>query len=160
MIEIFFYTTATIFLLFFLGYGLTWILIPNKLKPYVFWLSPWFAIVFIIFSLTLAGLSGLAVKRISPFVIIFLVLLDCFVFLKKRRKIVSISKNDLFLIVIITINIVFNLYPLIKTQGFATTISMGNNDIHAYAQSADYFYCFCYSTHHSFCFLFSFGSCF
>lgn len=138
MIEIFFYTVATIFLLFFLGYGLTWFLIPDKLKSYIFWLSPWFAIIFIIFSLTLLGLSGFAVKFTSPFVVMFLILLDCLVFLRKKRKIIVISRDDLFLIVVMTMSIVFNLYPLIKTQGFATIVSMGNNDIHAYAKTADY----------------------
>lgn len=139
MIEIFFYTIATVFLLFFLGYGLAWLLIPDKLRTWVFWLSPWLSIVFIISTLVLLGLFGLAVKYTSWLVVMILLFLNGFVFLKKGKKIVPVSKNDLWLILFIIASVVFNLYPLVKTEGFATTISLGNNDIHAYAKTADYF---------------------
>lgn len=138
MMGIFFYSAATVFLLFLLGYGFTWVIIPDKLRSYIFWLSPWFAIVIIIFILIFLGLFGFTVKHIAPLVVISLILLDCFVFLKKGKKIIAISKNDLFLMLLIIVNIVFNLYPLVKTEGFATTISLGNNDIHAYTKTADY----------------------
>lgn len=138
MFEIFFYSAITILILFFLGFGLTWMIVPAKLKSDVFWLSPWLGIIFIIFSLVTLGLFGFSVRQASPLVMTFLILLNGYVFLRSKKKLFSFSKRDLLLISLVIINIVFHLYPLVKNQGFATTISLGNNDIHAYATTADY----------------------
>lgn len=138
MIEIFLYVTLTVFLLFFLGFGLTLITIPNKLKPYAFWLTPWYVIVFLIFSLVILSLLGFSVVQTAPFLTIFLSILTIVAFAKQKLRYQINSREDIFIGLFVVISILINLYPLIRTTGFLTTISMGNNDIFNYASVPEY----------------------
>lgn len=81
------YSLLTISILFFLGYGLTLLFIPNKLKSHAFWLTPWFSIFFLIFFLVIFGLLGFSVKQISPVLIISLLILNLIAFFKKKTQI-------------------------------------------------------------------------
>lgn len=137
-IQMSFYPLLIIFLLLFLGYGLTFLLTPSKLRSFSFWLMPWFAMVFIIFSYVILGFFGFSVRTYSFIAIPFLILLNLYVFIKNKRLSINISYIDIIIFLFITINIIFNLSPLIKRDKIMTTVSFGNNDIIIYVQTADY----------------------
>ena len=137
MIETFAYLFLTLITVFFLGYGITNFFLPKKLLPYSFWLQPWVFIIFIIFSLVELSLLGIPVKVSGPILGIILFLLSIYLILKNRPKI-QISKKFIILTSIILLSIIFNIIPILRREGILTSISMGNNDIIAYATSADY----------------------
>lgn len=132
------YSFLTIFTLFFLGYGLTLLLIPNKLKSYAFWLSPWFSVFFLILFLVIFGFLGFSVRQISSIIVIFLLMLNAFVFFKKKLKYKFNLLQDVLIGIIIVISIFFNCSPLITKVKSLTTISFGNNDVVTYAMVPDY----------------------
>ena len=138
MILIFLYSILTIFILFFLGFGLTLLLAPKQLHPYTFWLTPWFTVVFLIFFLTIFSLAGLSVNQICPYLIGFLLFLNFYAFWKKKLRYNFRLKEDILIGLLIATSIVFNLSPLIRNDKILTTISMGNNDVIVYAQTPEY----------------------
>ena len=138
IIEIILYILLTLFLLIILGYGLCIFILPNRLHRFALWLSPWCAIVAIIFFGVYAGLIGLTVTQWSPLVVIFLSLLSFKAFVSKGFKPISLSKGDISIILIIAFITVINLSPLFLQQKFPTTLSMGNTDAQAYALVPDY----------------------
>ena len=138
MIEIFFYTLATIIIMFLLGSGLTLLAVPKQLQKYAFWLTPWYFIFFIIFTLTTFSLLGFSVKDIGPFVILFLIGISIYVWKKTSRRFEFSLKQDVLLLFFIVISITLNLSPLIRRQGFLTTVSMGNNDVIIYAVAPEF----------------------
>src|SRR3989339_212361 len=132
------YSILTIFILFFLGYGITLFLIPNKLKSFAFWLSPWFTIFFLILFLVIFGFLGFSVKQISPIIIIFLLILNVFIFFKKKLRFELNFLQEMLIGAIIIVSIFFNCSPLITKVKSLTTISFGNNDVVIYAAVPDY----------------------
>lgn len=138
MIEIFLYSVLTVLILFLLGFGITVLAIPKRLREYALWLTPWFTIVFLIFSLTLLSLAGVSVRQASPYLVIFLIFLGAVAIWKKLRWSLNI-KEDSVIAIFIAVSIVLNLSPLIRHEKALTTVSMGNNDVVAYAATPDYF---------------------
>lgn len=137
MISVLFYSFATIFVLFFLGFGLTLFLIPSKLNKYWFWLVPWFAIVFLIFILSILNLIGFSIHKSYLFVIGFLFFLNIAIFLLKKKIPHSSFKEGAVIIFFIIISLLFNLVSLLKYEKTLTTVSLGNNDAVNYAFTSD-----------------------
>lgn len=137
MIETFFYLILTLIIIFFLGFGITQITLPKRLLPYSFWLSPWVFIIFIILSLVQLSLLGVPVKISGPFIAIALFLLSGYLIYKNKPKI-QITKKSVIIATVIILSIIFNIIPILRREGMLTTISMGNNDVIAYAMTADY----------------------
>jgi len=137
-LTIFTYSILTIFTLFILGYGLVQLFIPEKLKPISFWLIPWFSMLFLIFSLVISGLLGFSVKQSSPFLIVCLLILDIFAFFKRKYRLEINPVREIIIAAFIILSIIFNTRPLITRVKSLTTISLGNNDVIAYAVVPDY----------------------
>lgn len=135
---ILFYSFLTISTLFLLGYGLTILFVPNKLKIYAFWLTPWFTMFFLSFALVSLSLMGLSVKLASPFVILILLFLTMFAFFKKKLRFQIEGKENIVILLFITVSIIFNTSPLIRRVRTLTTLSLGNNDVIVYATTPDY----------------------
>lgn len=126
----------SIFVLFTLGYGIAFYGIPRQLKEYTLWLTPWYGVVSIILILTILSLFGIPTRWGSLFVFTALGILSSIAFFQGHR--IYLGKKETLIIVFITFfSLLFNLQPLF-TMKFLTTISFGNNDIHAYALTADY----------------------
>ncbi|MBI5122981.1 hypothetical protein HZA75_03935 [Candidatus Roizmanbacteria bacterium] len=138
MVQIILYPILTVIVLLFLGYGITNLLMPLKLESYRFWLYPWFAIVFIIFSFVILSFLGFSIQSFAFIAIPFLTFLNIFVFVKKDKFKINLSLQDLIIFLFLVINIIFNLSPLIRRDKFMTSISLGNNDVIAYVVTADY----------------------
>lgn len=138
VIEILAYTILTVFLLSWLGYGLCVFFLPKKIQRYILWLSPWCAIVAIIFFGVILGLLGLTTKQWTPLVFIILSLLSYTVWYKQDFKFPRILKIDIFILFIFIIVTLLNLSPLFLQQKFITTLSMGSTDAQAYALVPDY----------------------
>lgn len=138
MISLIFYPILTILLLFFLGFGLTLIILPKNLKAYSLWLSPWFTILFLIIFLSISSNLGFSVREVSPIFISFLTLLNIIALLKTKLRHQFTLKEDLLIAIIIIVSLVFNMSPLIRRDKMMTTISMGNNDASIYAFAAEY----------------------
>src|SRR3989344_3667459 len=132
------YTLLGILILFFLGYGLTALVVPETLKKYSLWLIPWITTVFLIVSLVLLSFFGLSIAQSSPFLVSFLIVLNLYVYFEKKPKIYIDFKQDLIISAIVLGTTLFILYPLIKLVNFPSTISLGNNDVIAYAETVDY----------------------
>lgn len=138
MVEILFYPFATILLLFFFGAGLTVIILPNPLKKYSLWLTPWVFIIVTIFILVLFSLFGLSVSQVSPFIIFIFIALSVYIFFRKKQRYIFSFKEDSLLIIFVVMSIILNLSPLLRRYQFLTTVSMGNNDLIVYAASSDF----------------------
>ncbi|OGK46875.1 hypothetical protein A3A93_06485 [Candidatus Roizmanbacteria bacterium RIFCSPLOWO2_01_FULL_38_12] len=138
MIEIFVYTLATVLVMFVFGSGLTLLATPKQLRKYAFWLSPWYFIFFIIFTLTTFSLLGFSTADVGLFIILFLIGLAIYVWKKTSRRFEFSLKQELLLIFFITMSITLNLSPLIRRHGFMTTVSMGNNDAIVYTLPPDF----------------------
>ncbi len=138
MVELLFVPLLTILVVFFLGYGLTAIAIPNKYFNLALWLSPWFLIIFLILFLTVASLAGFSVKQISPVILFFLVFLNFYAFFIIKKRYIIDPVKDILLFVFIGMSILLNLSPLILKDKLLTTLSLGNNDVISYATTADY----------------------
>lgn len=138
MLAIIFYSAAAFILLFFLGYGVTVIATPKPLLDYRLWLMPWFGLIFLTIVLTVFSLLGLTIFIIAPYLLIFLIVLNGWVFIKMKRIPLSFSREDLVILVLVMFVMVFTLSVLIIKAKFLTTISMGSNDVHAYAVTPDY----------------------
>lgn len=137
MIEIFKYSILSLFFIFFLGYGLTQLILPKQLKKYSLWLSPWILFITIIVFITLLSLSGVTTRISTLLSTIVLSLLTFYTIYKKKLYKIDI-KRDLIITIFIFVSLTLNLSPLIKRDKFLTTISLGNNDVIAYTLSADY----------------------
>lgn len=135
--EIFILLVKIIFTLFFVGYGLTAIFIPEKLRRYGFWLSPWFGMIFICVIGVLTSLSGLPMYQIK-FIIIALSIGLFFYALITRKKLPFISKENFVIGFLMTICVFFNLYPMLVKAGFPTTMSLGNLDPLSYTATSDF----------------------
>lgn len=138
-LTILFYSLSTILILFILGVGLTSLSVSKKLGSYSLWLSPWFAIFFLIFFLVIFSNFGFSVKQISPFLIIFLLALTAFAFLKRKLRYTVNIKEFIIIAILMISSIILNTSPLIKKTKLLTTLSFGNNDVVVYAALSDYF---------------------
>lgn len=138
MIGVFFYLGLTFISIYILGYGVTLLLLPKKLEPYSLWLIPWVCIIIIIFLLIILSLMGAPVKWSAPLLSLLLLGTSGYMYFFKRRLRIDVSMKDFFIGFIILVSILFNLVPILRREGFLTTISMGNNDVGAYAIASDY----------------------
>ena len=138
MIPIIIIPIVTIALLFFLGIGVTTIVVPKKIRVHSIWIIPWVTITLIIFFLTLLSLLGLPVKQSMPIVTFFLLAIDVYVWIKKKLQRPAHIVQDIILTVFIIGTVFFNISPLLKTEKQLTTLSLGNNDAIVYVMSPDY----------------------
>ncbi|HLD26640.1 MAG TPA: hypothetical protein VJB63_01650 [Patescibacteria group bacterium] len=138
MLNIFLYTVAIIAILYILGYGLTLLILPSSLRQYSFWLIPWVAIIFLIFTLVIFSLAGMSVFVVSPVLIGLLLFLDVFVIFKTSLKFVISFKEVLYIGFLMLMVFTVASYPLLRHEKYLTTISLGNNDPAIYALTGDY----------------------
>lgn len=138
LFPIVFYPSINIIILFLLGFGLAFLILPKSLKPFWLWLSPWMTIITTIFLLVIGGLFGLSVREITWPLIILYILIDLFVLFKVKPKISINIKEDLLLVSFVFLSLILNLSPLIRHDRMITTVSLGNNDVIAYTATGDY----------------------
>src|SRR3989344_2887700 len=137
MVETIFYTILTISTMFILGYGITMLVLPKKLFPHAFWLTPWIFIIFIINFLVISSLLGLPTKISAPIIGTLLIFLSVYIFFKTKHRI-KITIVDIFLLLMVFLNIIFNIIPILRREGILTTLTYGSGDIVSYASDADY----------------------
>lgn len=133
------YSLLIIAILFFLGFGITYLLLPTEVKKYSFWLIPWFGIITAILFLVISSFLGVPVKISAIVLLIFSLITNAFV-ISKRKNLITFGdlKENLLTSILIAGSVFFLIYPLIKISNYPTTISFGNNDISAYVEGADY----------------------
>lgn len=137
MLEMLLYLILTFLIIYVLGFGISSFILPKKLKPYLLWLVPWILIIFVIYFSVIFSLLGIPVRISAPIISSILFVLSLMRF-KKFKFEVKLSKTDLLIFIIIFTSIIFNTIPIWRREGMLTSISMGNNDIIAYATSGDY----------------------
>lgn len=138
MYQILLFSFTTLITLFLLGYGLSFLMTPTKIKSFVFWLSPWYSIIFIIFSLTVLSLARVSVEHASIPITLFLIILTTYVLFYKKPVFNFKNKESIIIFIFIISSILFNLSPLLLKDKTATTISFGNNDVIVYTQTPEY----------------------
>src|SRR3990167_7650429 len=132
------YPLINFIILFLLGFGLTFLVLPRKLRRFWFWLSPWTVLISAIFYFTTLSLLGISItKGLLPFVIL-IICANIFTLVKLKPKFNFNFKSNLILAVIVSLTLILNISPLIKQDKMLTTISMGNNDVIAYVVASDY----------------------
>ncbi|MFZ3171879.1 MAG: hypothetical protein WA118_07865 [Carboxydocellales bacterium] len=136
--SIIFVSLAIIVLLYFVGYGITKLLLPDILKEHEFWLTPWIGTIFFTSLLVIFSLMGISIN-ISAYLIILLSFICLFACWLLKIKITPYFnwENEWFILVIVIISILFNLLSLLK-HGIVTTVSFGNLDPIHYSLVADY----------------------
>lgn len=125
-------------ILYFVGYGITKLLLPNTFKEDEFWLVPWIGTIFFTSLLVIFSLIGLSVK-VSAFLVIligFISLIACNL-LKINLSPNFSWKEQWFVLIIVIISSLFNLLSLLR-HGILTTVSLGNLDPIHYSLVADY----------------------
>jgi hypothetical protein len=123
---------------YFAGYGLTKILLTNKLSKYTIWLSPWIFFTLSTIVLTITSLLGVPISIAGVVVAVMTSLLSLYYLVIKRQYPEIFTKVNMTLVAIIVGSIIINISPIILRDKFLTTISFGNNDIIAYTTNADY----------------------
>lgn len=116
-----------------LGFGLAKKLLPQKLKEYALILAPWILNIFVILVMVIGSLLGIPGKYLAFGIalgLLFLTLLE--------RKGFRLTRSKIIMIAVVFASVVLSNSPLILRDKFLTTISLGNNDVIAYASNADY----------------------
>lgn len=138
MISIILIAVLTLAAIFLLGFGLTLFFIPEKLKLCAFWLTPWFAIFFLVFFLVFTSFFGFSVRQSSPLAIVIMVFFGIWTIWKGKKHYHFNFKEDIILLFVVILSILFNLSPLIRQEKTLTTVSLGNNDTIVYVVSPDF----------------------
>lgn len=126
-------------ILFFLGFGITYLILPSETKKYSFWLIPWFGIITTVLFLVILSFLGVPVKISALLLLLLAFLANIYVLIKRKNLIIfGDLKENLLISILITGSIIFLISPLTKISNYPTTISFGNNDISAYVEGADY----------------------
>jgi len=133
-----FYPFLNIIILFLLGFGLTILILPKSLRTFWLWLSPWVTVITSIFYFVVTSLFGFPMKQTFILYIAVCLLANIYVLIKKKSNIKINKIEDIVLVILVTITLVFNLSSLIRRDKTLTSISMGNNDIISYVATGDY----------------------
>ncbi|MFA6016652.1 MAG: hypothetical protein WC744_01030 [Patescibacteria group bacterium] len=135
---ILFYPFVNVVILFLLGFGLTYIILPKFLKPFWLWLSPWTTIITAIFYFVIISQLGFSVTQgIIPY-IAFLLFFDLFLIIKIKPTLNFDLKLDLLIMILVIMTLILNMSPLLRRDKILTTISLGNNDVISYTTTGDY----------------------
>src|SRR3989344_2432630 len=137
MIDIFILALKIFFLLFFVGFGFTYIFIPKYFRNQAIWLVPWFGLILIaVFGVILS--MGKVSMNIGSYIILGLAfILLIYSIITKKLK-VSFTKADWIVLLLTALTFGFNIIPLFVRAGFPTTISLGNLDPLSYTPVADF----------------------
>ena len=122
---------------YFFGYGLCRLLLPEDLKQYSIWLSPWMFFLFVTVILVICTIFGVSIAQVGGVITVALALLSTYYLYKEGLPRIN-WKTDLGICLVVGASILFSISPLVRRDKFLTTISMGNNDIITYATNADY----------------------
>lgn len=137
MIEIIVLTLKIVSILYFIGYGLTSILLPKKLREDSFFIIPWIGLIFIaIFGISLSMakiplLNGKYIISIFAFSLILYAVIT-------KKILFSFSKETFIIGLLSFLSLFFNLYPLLVKFGYPTTISLSNLDPLSYVNVAEH----------------------
>lgn len=137
MLDIVFIGAKILLILLFTGYGLTSLLIPEKIKKDGLFIMPWIGLIFIVFitgASTLARIPVIQSKYIVYFASIILIIYAIF----KKKLITNFSKETKWLVILSAICLLFNIYPLLFKIGYPTTISLGNLDPLSYTNVSEF----------------------
>lgn len=137
MIEVIIYIIKILFILFFIGYGLTNFFLPEKLRKDSFYLIFWVGVVFSIILSVALSMARIPIVQ-GKYFIYFLAFLLLIYSLIKKKPLSLFSVDNLIIFILVLISLSFNLYPLIAKMGFPTTISLGNLDPLSYANVSEY----------------------
>lgn len=116
-----------------LGFGLAKKLLPKKLKEDALILAPWILNIFVILAMAIGSLLGILGKYLAWGIALSLLFLT---FLERRGF--RLTRSTIIIIAVVFASVVLSNSPLILRDKFLTTISLGNNDVIAYASNADY----------------------
>lgn len=133
MKSLLFYSAFLLLIEYGLGFGLAKKLLPQKLKEYALIMAPWVLNIFVILVMVIGSLLGVPGKYLAGGLMTGLLFLT---FLE--RKGLKITRSTLMLIGVVILCLVLSNSPLVLRDKFLTTISLGNNDVIAYASNADY----------------------
>ncbi|KKQ24787.1 MAG: hypothetical protein US40_C0001G0040 [Candidatus Roizmanbacteria bacterium GW2011_GWC2_37_13] len=137
MDEIIILSLKIIFFLFFTGFGITRIILPEKLQKYGFWLSPWLGTVFIVLLSVSLNLAGIPISQ-GKYVILSLSLFFLVYSLFLKRKTEYLTKEIVFIAIFTGLSFLINIFPLLYKIRFPTSISFGNLDVLTYSNVGDY----------------------
>ncbi len=130
------YPVILFFVFYFLGYGISRLLLPKKLQPYSLPISPWVTVIAVIFSMVILGSLGLSTKLIVIILTTTMILSSIYVIVKFGLPKVDLSTKIIFALALVLV--LLNLLPMLLQQRFLTTLSLGGNDAKAFAAVPDY----------------------
>lgn len=135
--EILILLSKIIFILYFVGYGFTAVLIPKKLRKDSFFIIPWIGLIFITvigIALSMAQVP-LAQSKYVIFAIGSVMIIYSFLI---KKTLFSFSKDTILVGILTIVCLLFNLYPLLIKFGYATTISLSNLDPLSYVNVGEH----------------------
>lgn len=137
MIEIIVLILKIVSILYFVGYGLTSILLPQKLREDSFFIIPWVGLIFIAImgiSLSMAKIPLINGKNIISIFAFILIIYAVII----KKIIFSFSRETFVISLLCIVNLLFNLFPLLVKFGYPTTISLSNLDPLSYVNVAEH----------------------
>lgn len=137
MIPIIFLVFKIIVVLFFVGFGFTYLIIPPVLKKHGFWFAPWLGTVLIAVLAVMFNLAKVPIVK-SHYAIMMLAWTLLAVAIVRKKISFRLRREDLLLAILILVSLLFNLYPLVAKAGFATTMSQSNLDPVTYSMVGDF----------------------
>ena len=123
---------------YYLGYGVTKILLPTNLLKYEVWLMPWIGILTWICSGVILSMLGFTSKTITVMVCIGAAFLGAYVWKKGNLKLQWNKEYDPYIGLIVLLSIIVSILPIFNSSFGLTTFSIGNHDPWSYASLADY----------------------
>lgn len=133
MKSLIFYSVILLMIEYGLGFGIARKILPKTLKEYALIMAPWVLNIFVILVMVIGSLLGVHGKYMAGGLMIGLLFLT---FLE--RKGFKLTKSTIIVMFIVSVCVVLSNSPLVLRDKFLTTISLGNNDVIAYASNADY----------------------
>lgn len=137
MIEIVILLIKSICILYFIGYGFSSMILPEKLRKDAFFIIPWLGLVlttFLSVALTMARIP-LSQGKYVIFTVALLLLLYSIL----SKKILRVFNKDTILISFFTfVTLLIVIFPLLVRVGFPTTISLGNLDPISYVNVSEF----------------------
>lgn len=137
MNEIFIFIIKILFILYFCGYGLTALFLPERLRKDSFFIIPWLGIIFSVLLGVLLTMLKIPLNTGKYLILAAASVLLLYSFVKKKI-ITEFSKKTIIISLLTLVILLFNLFPLLAKPGFPTTISLGNLDPISYTNVGEY----------------------
>ncbi len=129
---------GTYLYLLLLGWGLTRLLLRQRVVSYQLWLAPWFGLMLVVIPMLWLSRLGISAERTFYAITLLATSLVILCPLMRVPLFVQTGALDAWLAAGAFATLAIALYPMLSVANAPTTISLGNNDPALYAVASDF----------------------